>query len=417
MARGACGCEAREGRREAGLGKRLRVAEVFRRSGAKYVAERGASRKQRQAVRDITLCRTEALGGNARRCPKCGHVEVHYSSCRNRHCPTCHAVSRAKWTARRKAAILGVGHFFVTFTVPEELRGIARQNEREFYGAMFEAAAQTVGELGKDSLGAQMGVTAVLHTWGRDMSYHPHVHSVVTAGGLSNEEQRWVATREQFLFPFEQLKAVYRSRMLQGLRQLYAKGKLAFPGELTLVGRPWAFERLLKQLWRKKWVVDVQSPRGRPENAIKYLGAYTHRVAISDRRLVSLGEGEVCFCTRGEKKVTLTDEEFLRRFLMHVLPPRFHKIRHYGLYASQSKKQLQKARELLGQAAEEPEEAEEFGDDDALLLEAESWEDVVAIVTGIDPRCCPRCGHQGMIVTPLPPRPHGRKQRDSGDTS
>jgi hypothetical protein len=374
-----------------------RVVDVFRLYGREYLRRHTGSFDQWSAVQDIMKCRTEALGGNRRTCPHCGYTEIHYCSCGNRHCPTCQWTERAKWILDRKEQLLPVGHFFVTFTLPSELRGIALQNPAAMYNLLFRSASRTLEELGREHLDARLGVTAVLHTWTRELNYHPHVHSVVTAGGLAEGKEAWVATRPKFLFPFAQMKAVYRKHMLQGLHRLYDEGKLEFGETQQELRQPWVFGQMVKKLWRMQWVIDVQSPRGRPEHAIKYLAAYTHRVAISDQRVVSVGEGRVCFKTRDDKRLTLDAEEFIRRFLLHVLPRGFHKTRHYGLYSTSAGADLETARQLIPRTEAE---ANTKGEGPS-LSEAESWEDVVTVLTGIDPRRCPRCGRRGMMMTGL----------------
>jgi predicted Zn-ribbon and HTH transcriptional regulator len=397
----AAGCATVEQAVAAERGRGM-VAEVFREHGRDYLKRHDIALAHISVIRDILRCRTAELGGNRRTCPHCGYTEIHYCSCGNRHCPTCQWSERAKWILKRVEQVLPVGHFFVTFTLPGELRGVALQNPVEIYNLMFRSVSRTLKKLARDHLGARLGILAVLHTWTRELNYHPHVHCVVTAGGLAEGELgelAWRPTRPNFLFPFAEMKALYRKQMLQGLYRLYERGKLQFLGEQEELGQPWAFGRLVAKLWKQRWVVDVQSPRGQPEHAVKYLANYTHRVAISDHRMVSVADGRVCFKTRDDKTLTLDAEEFIRRFLLHVLPPGFHKTRPYGLYSRSSRTDLETARQLI--APQEREARTTSGKGRPSLSEAESWEDVVEILTGVDPRLCPRCGREGMVMTSL----------------
>jgi predicted Zn-ribbon and HTH transcriptional regulator len=370
------------------------VAEVFRLYARDYLKRHKVTLEQFAVILDIVRCQTGELGATARFCPQCGFQEIHYCSCGNRHCPTCQASKRMQWVLSQQKRLLPVENFFVTFTVPEELRGFALQNPVQIYKLMFRSMSRTLKKLARDHLGATQGVLAVLHTWTQELTYHPHVHCVVTAGGLSEDKQSWIPTRPNFLFPVAEMKALYRKHMLQGLYRLYQQGKLQFHGQQKMFEEPWAFGRLVKKLWKKQWVIDVQSPRGNPEAAVKYLAAYTHRVAISDQRMVSVADGRVCFKTRDDKTLTLEADEFIRRFLLHVLPSGLHKMRPYGLYARSAKEDLKTARQLIAPLESEANTSAEGGPPSP---EAETWEDVITARTGIDPRRCPHCG--GRLTT------------------
>lgn len=380
------------------------IGQLFRNHGPDYLERHIVTSAQRRVVRNISACRTQALGGNRRTCPECGYSEIHYNSCCDRHCPICQATDRLKWIAKRATVVLPVGHFFVTFTLPDQLRPIAFQNQALVYNLMFRAVARTLDELSRDCLHARLGFTAVLHTWTREILYHPHIHALVTAGGLT-DDNTWVSTRPNFLFPFARMKALFRKHVLQGLYRLYRKGKLRFLGAHAQLAHPKAFARRVKKLWRIKWVVDVQSPRGRPEHAIKYLATYTRSVAISDYRILSIADGQVRFKTRGDNTLSLHYDEFFRRFLLHVLPSGFHKVRHYGLYSKRAQLELETARKLLSP----PTIADPSVDDRPVLTlaTAERWEDIVMLITGLDPLCCPLCNHRGMVLDTVdPPERH-----------
>ncbi len=395
MAQHAAECTTVEQAARARRGNEL-IVEVFRRHAREYSKRHKVTFEQANVIRDILSCRTGECGETIWRCPACGYQEIQPSSCGNRHCPTCHGSKQAAWVEKQQARILPVGHFFVTFTVPEELRWIALQNAKAMYGLMFRSVSWTLKRLARDHLGAKLGVLSVLHTWTRELNYHPHVHCAVTAGGLSEDGRSWKATRPNFLFPFAEMKALYRKRMVQGLHGLYEQGKLELYGRQEMLAEAWAFGRLVKKLWKKQWVVDVQSPRGDPEHAVKYLGAYVHRVAISGARMVSVGEGRVSFKTRGDKTLTLEAEEFIRRFLLHVLPSGLHKTRPYGLYSRSGKEDLKTARELIGAV-----DADTKGEGNS-PCEAECGEEVVTEPKGRVARDCPECGLRGMTKICVP---------------
>jgi Putative transposase/Transposase zinc-binding domain len=340
----------------------LEVADVIRGHGEAFLQKYGRhlSGTQKKALRDLALCRTAALGGHLERCLDCGHERVAYNSCRNRHCPKCQALSRARWLERESAYLLPVEYHHVVFTLPAELAELALTNAAAMYNLLMQSASATLREVAANPkrLGAQVGVLMVLHTWGQNLHHHPHVHCVVTGGGLSCNERgevdaspRFVSCRPGFFLPVRVLSRVYRGKFLAGLRALFEQGKLTLPGALT---ETCAFTAWLSPLYAKEWVVYAKPPFGGPEQVLKYLARYTHRVAISNHRLVKLAAGRVTFRYKDyqeqgkEKLQTLTAEEFLRRFVQHVLPKGFMKIRHYGLLSSRQRQQrLQQARRLL----------------------------------------------------------------------
>jgi hypothetical protein len=329
----------------------LEVADVIRSHGEAFLQKYGdhLTATQKKALRDLAQCRTAALGGHVERCLDCGHERVSYNSCRNRHCPKCQALSRARWLERESGYLLPVEYHHVVFTLPAELAELASSNASALYNLLMQSAAETLREVAANPqrLGAQIGVLMVLHTWGQNLHHHPHVHCVVTGGGLScnvrgeiDATPRWVSCRPGFFLPVRVLSRVYRGKFLAGLRALAAQGKVTLPD--------------LGPLYAKDWVVYAKPPLGGPEQVLKYLARYTHRVAISNHRLVKLADGRVTFRyhdyadARKEKLLTLSGEEFLRRFVQHVLPKGFMKIRHYGLLASRQREaRLRQARRLL----------------------------------------------------------------------
>jgi Putative transposase/Transposase zinc-binding domain len=277
----------------------LEVAEVFRQHGDAFLERYGdvLSSEQRRALKDIAVCRTAALGGHVEACDQCGHQRIAYNSCRNRHCPKCQATSAAQWMEEREADLLPVEYFHVVFTLPSALGPIALQNQREVYGLLFRAAAETLRQIAADPkhLGAEIGFLAILHTWGQNLQHHPHVHCVVPGGGLAPDGSRWIACRPGFFLPVRVLSRVFRGKLLALLRSAFDRGRLSFYGKLVPLANPREFQLQLAASARTEWVVYAKPPWGGPEQVLKYLSRYTHRVAISNQRLVGLENGDVRF--------------------------------------------------------------------------------------------------------------------------
>lgn len=290
----------------------------------------------------IAACRTAVLGGHVEQCDDCGATRIAYNSCRNRHCPKCQGAARAQWLAERQAELLPVPYFHVVFTMPASAGEIAFQNKAVVYAILFRCAAETLATIAADPkhLGAQLGLTAVLHTWGQTLQHHPHIHCVVPGGGPSLDGTRWVACRPGFFLPVRVLSRLFRRLFLQELQAAFAAGQLGFFGHLARLADPAAFAERLAQLRRTDWVVYAKPPFGGPEQVLAYLGRYTHRVAIANSRLISLADGKVSFSwkdyrqNRKAKVMMLDADEFIRRFLLHTLPDGFHRIRHYGFLAN-----------------------------------------------------------------------------------
>ncbi len=302
---------------------------------------------QRRALHDILNCRTAALGGHLEQCNQCGHQQIAYNSCRNRHCPKCQAAARAAWLDEQAANLLPVEYFHVVFTLPEPLAALALQNKRVIYGLLFQAAAETLLEIAADPrhLGAQIGFLAVLHTWGQTLQHHPHLHCVVPGGGLAPQQAKWVACRSGFFLPVKVLSRLFRRKFLEALRPLLIEGKLVCAGQFRSLAQRTQTEIWLRALGRQEWVVYAKPPFGGPEQVLKYLARYTHRVAISNQRLLKLTDEEVTFrykdyaADNQTKTMTLTVAEFTRRFLQHVLPRGFVRIRHYGFLANRCRRE------------------------------------------------------------------------------
>ena len=372
---------------------RLEVADVFRCHGDAFLERYGdgLSHEQRRALHDISVCRTAALGGHVEACDRCGHQQVAYNSCRNRHCPKCQATAAADWMEAREAELLPVEYFHVVFTLPAALGPIALQNPRVVYGLLFKAAAETLQRIAADPkhLGAEIGFLAVLHTWGQNLQHHPHVHCVVPGGGLSPDGSRWVPCKPGFFLPVRVLSRVFRGKFLSLLETAFDQGKLSFHGKLTALADPTEFRRVLAASAKTEWVVYAKPPFGGPEQVLKYLARYTHRVAISNHRLVALEGDEVEFLWKDyahegkQKTMTLEAIEFIRRFLLHVLPAGFVRIRHYGFLANRvCREKLERCRVLL-----------EAGTKAAPVSPPEE------IVEGpTAAHVCPACGEGRMII-------------------
>ena len=328
----------------------LEVADIIRAVGRSFIEKNRSwlTGLHRKVLSAIERCRTAALGGHKDQCSRCGYQAISYNSCRNRHCPKCQTNARDKWLAARQRELLAVPYVHVVFTLPHELAPLALYNKKLLYDLLFRTSAASLLEIAADSkhLGAEIGFLSVLHTWGSNLLHHPHVHCVVPAGGLSPDHERWLRPRFPFFLPVKVLSRVFRGKFVSGLKQMFRKGDLCLPGALQPLAQRKAFHSFLRTLFRHDWVVYAKRPFGGPEHVLHYLARYTHRVAISNHRLVSFAEGKVTFrwkdYAHGNKSrlMTLAAEEFLRRFLLHVLPPGFVRIRFFGLLANRRRSAL-----------------------------------------------------------------------------
>ncbi|MGE5721302.1 MAG: IS91 family transposase [Sphingomonadales bacterium] len=379
---------------------RLEVADIFRRHGDTFRAAQGSrlSHAQRRVMAAIEACRTATLGGHVERCEDCGEVRVAYNSCRDRHCPKCQGLARAQWLADRRADLLPVPYFHLVFTVPAPVAAIALQNKAVVYDLIFKAAADTLRMIAADPkhLGAETGMIAILHTWGQTLTHHPHVHCVVPGGGLASDG-RWIGCRPNFFLPVRVLSRLYRRLFLEQLQAAFAAGKLKFFGDLSSLGEPAAFARHLQPLRRLPWIVYAKRPFGGPQQVLDYLGRYTHRVAIANSRLLECQAGRVRFrwkdyrAQNKSKTMTLEADEFIRRFLLHVLPKQFRRIRHFGFLANACRAaKLPRIRTALGAA--EPQKP----------AEASDYRERYAALTGRRLDICPLCGGRMVDVGPSP---------------
>jgi len=383
---------------------RLEVADVFRRYGDSYRQQHGASLSvaQRRVMMSIEVCRTAALGGHVEQCDHCGHQRIAYNSCRDRHCPKCQSLARAEWIQHRLSELLDCSYFHVVFTVPEEIAAIAYQNKKVVYGILFRATAETLQTIAADPrhLGAEIGFFAVLHTWGSNLLHHPHLHCLVPGGGISPDSSRWISCRPGFFLPVRVLSRLFRRLFLQYLQQAFDAGQLHFFSGLEPLQQPPCFARYLAPLRRSEWVVYAKRPFAGPQQVLDYVGRYTHRVAISNDRLLDIDGGKVQFRWKDyrhqgqQKTMTLEVDEFIRRFLLHVLPNGFRRIRYYGFLAARQRKSKRSlCRRLLGMAPEASANPEPL-----------DYRERYQQVTGVSLRDCPVC-HQGHMVTVqiLPP--------------
>ena len=372
----------------------LEMADVVRAYGSEYQKTHKLPRRQLRALHDIASCRTAVLGGHVDRCDACGYERISYNSCRNRHCPKCGSLAKEKWLQARKKELLPVPYFHIVFTVPEELNAITLINQRVMYNLLFQTAAETLLHLGRDKkhLDAELGLIAVLHTWGQNLMDHPHVHCIVPGGGLSQDGRKWIASRNNFFIPVRVLSRVFRGKFLEQLKKAYRSKRIHCIGKTSPLACKEHFQKLLDQLYDKEWIVYAKQPFGGPEQVLAYLGRYTHRVAISNHRLAGMSDGKVSFRWRDyrdedkEKIMTLDASEFLRRFLLHILPDGLCKIRYYGFLCNRKRKEhLDKCRILLDAPIPEVEQ-------DAL-----TWQEMLLKLTGIDVLICPNC-HKGKML-------------------
>jgi Putative transposase/Transposase zinc-binding domain len=368
-------------------GPTLELADIFRQHGPAYRQTHSLPWHQQRLMQAIESCRTPLLGGVVEWCDHCQYTHTRYRSCRNRHCPKCQGQAREKWLKARQAELLPIDYFHVVFTLPEPIAAIAFYNKEVVFDLLFRATAETLLTLARRRLGVEIGFFAVLHSWGQNLHFHPHLHCVVPAGGLSADHDRWIRGRRRFLLPVRVLSSLFRRRMLQALQKAHAAGQLRFFGDLEPLRHPPTFAGYLAPLQKSKWVVYAKPPFGGPRHVLQYLGRYTHRVAISNRRLLALEDGRVSFAWKDyreqqqQKVMTVSAEEFIRRFLQHALPPGFQRIRYYGFLANCHRAaKLDLCRRLLAMPCEQ------------LLPGPADCHNFSAAFTGPSLRLCPQCG-------------------------
>jgi hypothetical protein len=372
------------------------VADVFRAHGTTYRQTHEMPLRHLRAMRAIEVCRTAVLGGHVDECNHCGALKISYNSCRNRHCPKCQCLDKERWLEARKRDLVPVQYFHVVFTLPELLRPLVLRNQKVLYQILFSASSETLKELTRDPkhLGADIGFISLLHTWSQTLMDHPHLHCIVTAGGLSPDGKRWIPCKEDFFLPVKVLSRLFRAKFLAYLKKAYHKGQISFPGQTAYLKEEHELKVLLDTLYGQEWNVYCKPSFRNAETLMEYLGRYTHRVAISNDRLVKIEADQVTFKYRDRndnnqiKQMTLDAAEFIRRFLLHILPDGFVKIRHYGIFSTRSRKtKLAQCMALFGVGYT----------DQVQEKHRTSWEDLLGRITGVDPRICPYCGKGKMI--------------------
>ena len=385
---------------------RLEVGDVFRRYGDTYRQQHAGSlsHAQLRVMSAIERCRTAALGGHIEQCDQCQFQRIAYNSCCDRHCPKCQSLARAQWIQERQAELLDTQYFHVVFTVPEEIAAIAFQNRKVVYDILFRATSETLRTIAVDPkhLGAEIGFFAVLHSWGQNLMFHPHLHCVVPGGGLSPDGNRWIPCRKGFFLPVRALSRLFRRLFVESMEKAFDAGQLQFFSALEELRDPTAFRRLLGRVRSREWVVYAKKPFAGPQQVLDYVGRYTHRVAISNNRILNIEDGLVTFRYKDyrdgsqQRTMTLAADEFIRRFLLHVLPEGFHRIRYYGFFGARYRKEkLEQCRQLLGMVPREPE---------SKMAELD-YRDRYQALTGSSLWECPAC-HRGrmIVIREIPPR-------------
>jgi hypothetical protein len=381
--------------------EQITVGSLFREYGANYISQNQTTKEQRSLIHLLSACRTSGLGSHFETCDHCSYTVKTNNSCRNRHCPTCQQKDKLEWMDKRMKELLPVGYYHLVFTLPHELGPLCLQNKKVMYGLLFKAASQTLLELTRDvkHLGADIGLVTVLHTWGQNMKEHPHLHCIMPAGGLSFDREHWVhmPDKNNFFIAGKVLAKKFRGKFLDMLKQEKEKGELDFHGKLTAIKGPVQFNRFLTPMYKKDWVVNVQKPMGNPEKILEYISRYVFRIAITDRRIIEVKDGKVRFSwkdyrTGRFREMKLDIDEFIRRFLLHVLPKGFFKVRYYGILSSRYRKQnIETAKKLLEQETET--QKEEALEDGSRVLEKQDtvWNEILECIQNFRQPNCPAC--------------------------
>ena len=369
----------------------IEVGDIFRRYGDLYLEAHGGAMplRQHKTMSAIRACRTGNLGGHVDECNHCGELRISYNSCRNRHCPKCQSLDKERWLEARKKEVLPVSYFHVVFTIPDSLRSLALRNQKIIYDILFKSVAETIKELTRDTkhLGAETGFIAILHTWTQALIDHPHIHCIVPGGGLSLGGKAWISCKKDYFITVQVISRLFKGKFLFYLKEAFKADELYLGGSLTDLKKHKGFKNLLDRLYNKEWVIYCKPPFRNADTVIEYLGRYTHRVAISNDRIISLKHGKVSIRYRDSgdgdktKYMSLDAFEFIRRFLLHVLPDQFMKIRYYGILSNRNRKEkLLKCRKILDCVPKTDE-----------VEKKECWENLLLRLTGVDPRVCPKC--------------------------
>ena len=369
------------------------MADVFRLHGSEYRHGNSLPLSHLKVMHSIEVCRTAHLGGHIEKCDSCGFEQHAYNSCRNRHCPKCQTLTRAKWLEARKSELLPAGYFHTVFTLPHELNPLALCNKKVVYDILFKAASETLAQFGKNNLDGKLGFLCILHTWDQTLLDHFHLHCVIAGGALSFDKNKWIPARENFLFSVRALSMVFRAKFTDYLKKAFSNNGLIFPGKTLPLADEKEFFKFIKTLKQKSWIVYCKKPFAGPEQVLDYIGRYTHRVAISNNRIINVANGNVTFAYRDRKNndtlktMTLKAEDFTRRFLLHVLPDGFMRIRHFGFLANRYKKEnIKRCRELLSVTEQIPEPVKK------------NTQELMVELTGVDISLCPCCKKGSMII-------------------
>jgi hypothetical protein len=374
----------------------IEVQDIFNEHGSRYREKHNLPYHILRAMGSIELCRTSHMGGHMDECDSCGHVRISYNSCRNRHCPKCQTLAKEKWIDKRKEDLLPVEYFHVVFTIPEELNSLTLFNQKEMYSILFKVVSETLIELSSNIkyLGAKIGFTTILHTWGQNLMNHPHIHCIVPSGGLSIDEKRWQSSKKDFFIPVKVLSRKFRGKFLYYFKKAYFSSAIKCSGDNERLKDKELFKVFVDKLYKKEWIVYCKPPFKSAEHVFEYLGRYTHRVAISNSRIVKLENGMVTFKWRDyrdnskQKLMTITAEEFIRRFLMHILPRKFVKIRHYGILSNRSRKlKLEKCKRIIGVVSSIKKKS----------ISNLSTVELILMLTGKDITQCPCCKTGKML--------------------
>lgn len=397
----------------------ITLGDILNEYGDSYISRNPVSGHEKGLLHLLPACRTAALGSHFEKCDKCSYTGKSYNSCRNRHCPSCQHKDKLEWLDKRMKELLPVGYYHLVFTIPHELNPLCLANKKAMYGLLFKAASQTILELAKDTrhLGADTGLITVLHTWGQNMIEHPHLHCIMPAGGLGFDNGHWVHTNKKggFFVHYKVLSRKFRGKFLALLEQAYQKGELVFKGNLAPLGGKVNFSVLTNRLYKMEWVVNIQAPFGKPEKVLEYLSRYVFRIAITDRRIIEVKDGKVRFSWKDYRtglfrEMKLDTDEFIRRFLLHVLPKGFFKVRYYGIFSSRHRKEnIETARQLLAQETEN--KKEEALEDGARVWEKQDtvWDEILKLISTYRQPNCPACKrgrlHFAGIVREVPWEP------------
>jgi hypothetical protein len=381
--------------------KQINIADILDQHGDRYINDNRISGQQKGLIHLLSACRTAGLGRHFEKCNQCSYTGKSYDSCRNRHCPTCQQKDKLEWLDKRMKELLPVGYYHLVFTLPHELNPMCLQNKKVMYGILFKAASQTLIELAKDTkhLGADIGLVTVLHTWGQNMMEHPHLHCIMPSGGLSSDKQHWVHPnkKDKFFIHVKVLSRKFRGKFLDMLKQAYDKGELGFKGKQASNGGKGKFSTMLSLLYQKEWVVNIQAPFGNPEKILGYLSRYVFRIAITDRRIIEVKDGKVRFSWKDYRtnrfcEMKLDIDEFIRRFLLHVLPGGFFKVRYYGIFSSRYRKlNIETAKRILNQEIEDQKE-EDIEDGQQTWEKKDTvWGEILETISKYKKPNCPAC--------------------------